>query len=91
MHKRFYILLTVLLLLCLLPETVDAQCAMCKAIPESAQDNANQDITGKGINKGILYIIAIPYLLIVGFGFYYFRGKLKPFFISLGILKPSTR
>jgi hypothetical protein len=63
---------------------------MCKAIPESAQENANQDITGKGINKGILYIIAVPYLLIIGFGMYYFRGKLKPFFINLGILKASA-
>lgn len=90
MPKRHLILLAVLLLFCFIPETADAQCAMCKAIPESAQENANQDITGKGINKGILYIIAIPYLLIVGFGLYYFRGKLKPFFISLGILKPAA-
>jgi hypothetical protein len=90
MRKSFYIVVGVLLLFCFIPEIAEAQCAMCKAIPESAQEISNQDITGKGINKGILYIIAIPYILIIGFGLYYFRNKLKPFFISLGILKAEA-
>ena len=40
-----------------------AQCAMCKASVESSQGQANS-VAG-GINKGILYLMAIPYLLLM--------------------------
>lgn len=39
-----------------------AQCAMCRAVLESNGDNA----VAEGINNGIVYLMAIPYLL-VGF------------------------
>lgn len=46
-----------------MPAIVDAQgCAMCKASVESSQGQANS-VAG-GINKGILYLMAIPYLLL---------------------------
>lgn len=87
MRKSLFILALLLVGFLFFPENATAQCAMCKAIPESAQNGIDQDISGSGINKGILYIIAIPYILILGFGAYYFRKKLKPFFINLGIVR----
>lgn len=87
MRKSLFILAILLVAFIFIPENAEAQCAMCKAVPESAQNGIDQDITGGGINKGILYIIAIPYILILGFGFYFFRNKLKPFFINLGIIR----
>ena len=45
---------------------VDAQCVMCKAV---AEDSAAEGAVGRGINQGILYIMAVPYILIGVFGF----------------------
>jgi Na+/H+ antiporter NhaC len=36
------------------------QCSMCRAVLESEEGQE----TAKGINKGILYLMAIPYLLV---------------------------
>lgn len=46
---------------------VDAQCVMCKAV---AEDSAAEGAVGRGINQGILYIMAVPYILIGIFGFF---------------------
>jgi hypothetical protein len=32
---------------------------------------------GKGLNTGILYLLAVPYVLIAIFGIYFFRRKSK--------------
>ena len=42
-----------------------AQCAMCRAVLESEQGQA----TAKGINDGIIYLMAIPYILVGGVGY----------------------
>ena len=46
---------------------VDAQCVMCKAV---AEDSAAEGAVCRGINQGILYIMAVPYILIGVFGFF---------------------
>jgi hypothetical protein len=48
-----------------LPEA-KAQCAMCSVNAEQSVKNGNTQ--GKGLNNGILYLLAIPYLLITGIG-----------------------
>ena len=60
--KKHYIILIVILLLVLLPNITEAQCAMCKASVESSQGQKNS-VAG-GLNSGILYLMAVPYLLI---------------------------
>ena len=40
-------------------EDVEAQCAMCRAVLESEEGQQ----TAKGINNGIVYLMAIPYIL----------------------------
>lgn len=60
--KRHYFIFFVILLLILLPEISEAQCAMCKASVESSQGQKNS-VAG-GINQGILYLMAVPYLLL---------------------------
>jgi len=54
------------------PETAEAQCAMCRAVLES-EDNV---ATAEGINNGIVYLMAIPYVL-VGMLFYFVYRKMK--------------
>jgi hypothetical protein len=52
---------------------VSAQCAMCRAVLESGSDTS----TAEGINNGIVYLMAIPYIL-VGVVFYAVYKKLRP-------------
>jgi len=61
MKKHFFILL-ILIALVLLPNITEAQCAMCKASVESSQGQKNS-VAG-GINQGILYLMAVPYVLL---------------------------
>lgn len=60
--KKKYFILFILLALVLLPNISEAQCAMCKASVESSQGQKNS-VAG-GINQGILYLMAVPYLLL---------------------------
>ncbi|MBF12445.1 MAG: hypothetical protein CMC63_09740 [Flavobacteriaceae bacterium] len=39
---------------------INGQCSMCRAVIESEEGQK----TAKGINNGILYLMAIPYLLV---------------------------
>jgi len=64
------ILLSVVLFL--MPVISRAQCAMCRAVLESEADGA----AAEGINNGILYLMAIPYIL-VGLLFYYVFKRIK--------------
>ncbi len=52
-----------------------AQCAMCKSgVASNLEGGGN---TGRGINTGILYLMAIPYLLLGGLLVYIFRKQLS--------------
>lgn len=56
-------------------EPVNAQCPMCKM---SAQSNLeNGGTAGKGLNKGILYLFAAPYLMVGGLAFMWYRNNKK--------------
>ena len=61
-----------LIILVFSSQSVDAQCAMCRAVLESEADNS----MAEGINNGIVYLMAIPYLL-VGAVFFAVYRQLK--------------
>ncbi len=46
-----------------------AQCAMCRAVLES---EGNKTVA-EGINDGIVYLMAIPYILVGGIGYIIYR------------------
>lgn len=55
------------------PTTIQAQCPMCKM---SAESNLKSGGTaGKGLNAGILYMLAMPYLLVGAIGFVWYRNR----------------
>lgn len=56
------------------PQEMAAQCAMCRAVLES-EGNAD---TAKGINDGIVYLMAIPYILIAAIGIAIYRKMRIP-------------
>ncbi len=52
---------------------ISAQCPMCRA---AAETNLQQGGTeGKGLNKGILYMLTLPYLLIGTIAFLWIKNK----------------
>ncbi len=58
---------------------VVAQCPMCKAALTSNRDHAhkNEKTFGNGINKGILFLLSAPYILIGTAGFVYYKTQKK--------------
>jgi len=54
---------------------VQAQCPMCKISAESNLKNGGT--AGQGLNKGILYMLATPYLIIGAIGVMWYRNRLK--------------
>ncbi|NNC94805.1 MAG: hypothetical protein HKN92_04530 [Chitinophagales bacterium] len=53
----------------------DAQCPMCRASAESSIEGGSTNM--RGINKGILYLFATPYLLVATIGFFWWRANRK--------------
>ncbi len=58
-----------------------AQCAMCRATAESATESVDKGI-GEGLNSGILYLMGVPYLLLLTVGVIFFRKKIVSIFKS---------
>lgn len=80
MKARVLIVLAVVALCCALPAEVIAQgCSMCKAVAESGQGNANAfggaQPVGEGLNKGIILLMIVPYVLL----FLFFRKRIASF------------
>lgn len=46
-----------------------AQCAMCRAVLESEEGQT----AAEGINDGIVYLMAIPYILVGGIGYLIYK------------------
>jgi len=67
------------LALSFIPIEGEAQCAMCKAVVESAEEAGRLGGTtniGEGLNKGIIFLMIVPYVLL----FLLFRKKIGAFF-----------
>lgn len=47
----------------------NAQCAMCRAVLESGDDQS----MAEGINDGIVFLMAVPYILIGTIGYIIYR------------------
>ena len=52
-----------------------AQCAMCRMSAETNLENGGT--AGRGLNAGILYMLAAPYLLVGFFGYVWLRNRRK--------------
>ncbi len=67
MIKKLFFFIVIILL----SQVVNAQCAMCKAVVEQGGKEM-----AEGINSGIVYLMAFPYI-IVGVGMYLFYRNWK--------------
>jgi hypothetical protein len=55
--------------------SASGQCAMCKAVAES--NATHGDSMASGLNQGIVYLMAFPYLLIGVIAFLIYRHRKK--------------
>lgn len=56
-----------------------AQCAMCRATAETASQNSSGSLA-EGLNSGILYLMLIPYTLLMIVALVFFRKRIANFF-----------
>lgn len=64
-------ILLIVFLLSLTAAPSMAQCPMCKAAAESSLAEGNK--RAKGLNSGILYLLAMPYLAVSVVGFMWYK------------------
>lgn len=75
MRKLFMALMLCFTFSVIQPTPVEAQCPMCRM---SAENNLKEGGTqGKGLNAGILYMLATPYMLVGLIGFIWWRNSKK--------------
>jgi len=78
-QKRIIYLMTIFILL-LMNASAFAQCSMCRTTAESDLNQGGGSIA-RGLNSGILYLMAVPYLVLVIGGYFFFKkpidAKLK--------------
>ncbi|MEY3983013.1 MAG: hypothetical protein RL160_570 [Bacteroidota bacterium] len=71
--KKYIITLA---LMCTLAGMAAAQCPMCKTSLESnRKEKGLQKSYGNGINDGILYLLAAPYLIVGTVGFFWWKNQ----------------
>ena len=64
-----------LILMTIISYGLNAQCAMCKAVVEANLESG--DTKGAGLNEGILFLMAMPYIAVLIFGLSYYIQKNK--------------
>ncbi len=72
MRYRQFISIFVLLGLLFWAHDAWGQCVMCRAV---AEDSAEDGGLGAGLNRGILYLMAVPYILLSALFFVIYRKQ----------------
>ncbi len=75
--KNLTKIIVLVVFICLLATVneVAAQCPMCKTSVESGLKEGNT--VGMGLNDGILYLLAMPYILVGAVSFFWYRSYRK--------------
>ncbi|MBD3582390.1 hypothetical protein [Flavobacterium selenitireducens] len=69
MRKSTFIASVFVFALLLMPALAEAQCAMCRAVLQ----NSDESEQAEAVNNGIIYLMAIPYVLVGVLGFFVYR------------------
>jgi len=73
MKLRLLLVCCVIALSFFIGDDLLAQCPMCKMSAES--NLANGGTEGRGLNKGILYMLSLPYLMVGFIGLMWYRNR----------------
>ncbi len=52
-----------------------AQCPMCKQNVQAGLESGSK--VGLGLNNGIIYLLAVPYIIATIFGYWYWKNRNK--------------
>ncbi len=70
------LIVSAVLILAAIPEVVDAQCSMCRAVTNSNQLTDDAFKVGNGLNNAIVYLMFTPYVLAALFFFTFYRQQI---------------
>jgi hypothetical protein len=70
--RKIVLFLLVLLLFTVCSDAFAQGCPMCKTSLEEARKNGSQ--VGETLNNGILYLLALPYIVATIFGIIWYRN-----------------
>ena len=73
MKNKILVFAILITAFCFLPFEQFAQCAMCKGAAEANVRQGGGDPVG--LNKGILYMLMAPYLLVGSIGYWWWRNR----------------
>lgn len=73
--KVLFLIILILGIFLLTSEDIISQCPMCRMSAESNLKDGGTE--GKGLNKGILYMLSMPYLLVMTLGIIWYRNRRK--------------
>ena len=73
--SKFLFAIAALGLLLFISASANAQCAMCTATVET--NNANGGGAANGLNNGIMYLLAAPYLAVAIVGYIWYKKYRK--------------
>ncbi|HUH50600.1 MAG TPA: hypothetical protein VLZ11_00670 [Flavobacterium sp.] len=71
--KKGIAFITILVFVLMSSLSLNAQCAMCRAVLESEEGG----VKAEAINDGIVYLMAIPYILVGIVGYVIYKMKMK--------------
>lgn len=76
MRKNRTFNIVLFLSIVLICQNTNAQCAMCKAVVEANLESGGN--IGAGLNDGILYLMAMPYISMIVVGLIWYNLKKEP-------------
>jgi hypothetical protein len=75
MNFRLFLKTILILVFVAAAAQLEAQCPMCKNAVETGMKNGSS--VAKGLNTGILYLMALPFVSVATFGFFFWKRTHK--------------
>lgn len=76
MRNKLFLLFFLIGISFLIMPDAEAQCAMCRATVENNISSGGRSF-GAGLNKGILYLMVMPYIAIATIAFFWLKQSKK--------------
>lgn len=77
LSKVFVFIFCLVALIAFADISASAQCALCRSSVEANRSDDKLTKFGSGLNKGILFLMTVPYVLIGTVGFLWYRSSRK--------------
>ncbi|GAA4407430.1 hypothetical protein GCM10023187_27990 [Nibrella viscosa] len=87
--KGWKLVAAVAVLVLIAPELM-AQCAMCRGSVESTVSNG-RSVVASNLNTGILYLLAVPYLMVAAIAYLWYRNSRKEHEQRLAVMSRVKR